>query len=206
MNVRTAAVADLEAMVEIHEHAFPGYMLTLLGRGFLSHLYREFIQSNDAIALVAVSASVGGRLDGFIVGAYDPEAFFATMRRSRGFSMAIAAIPALLRHPISVGERLLSSTRFRGDKPAGLDRAALISSLAVSPSARGSGAGKALVAAFCERIAGSGRKTIFLTTDSEENDAVLQFYRACGFTVHSTLKRSTGRVMALLIKEIECGK
>jgi len=200
--VRRARTADLPQIVAIHEAAFSGFFLTLLGAPFLRELYRAFMVEATAICLVGEVERPSGvpELAGFVVGTVTPESFFRKLLLKRGARFALAAVPALLRHPRRVFPRLLGAVRYRGERPIDVPDAALLSSIGVHPQAARRGLGRALVEQFCEQAARLGAQRVYLTTDHEGNEAVNSLYRRAGFDLAGTLVRPDGRIMNTYVR------
>ncbi len=196
--MRAATAGDVEALVAIHERAFAGYFLTLLGARFLRPFYHEFIARPDGELLLCADAA--GVPLGFVAGTARPEQFFADVRRARGFELGLAMLPALIRHPLRVAERVIAAVRYRGDRPRQLTGHWLLSSLAVDPAAGGRGAGSALVREFCERARAAGAAGVYLLTDGVDNAAALRFYSRLGFDERESLTRPDGRVLLILAR------
>lgn len=201
--IRVARRSDVDAVVAVHGAAFTGFFLTSLGPRFLKLLYEGYVEHESAVLLVAGSDDAdSGDVVGFVAGTTRPEAFFASLRAARGLRMTRAALPALLRRPWIVGERLWAAARYSGEKPAAIGNAALLSSLAVRPGAAGRGIGQKLVEAFCREAALKGASTVYLTTDSSGNDPANAFYGRCGFRRVAELARPRGRIMNVYLRRI----
>jgi GNAT superfamily N-acetyltransferase len=201
--VRGARSPDVAAIVAVHRMAFAGFFLTSLGRRFLADLYRGYLEHPSGILLVEDDSTGSDRtIRGFVAGTTEPEAFYRWLRRSSGLHMAFAAAPALVRHPLTVGQRMASALRYRGDSSRRVTGAALLASLAVRPDAAGGGTGGRLVDAFLDRAASGGCQSTYLSTDAEHNDTVLRFYERKGFRQVARLHRSGGREMTLLSIEL----
>lgn len=205
--LRSAQLDDINAIVEIHCRAFEGFMLTLLGERFLRILYAGFLRESEGVLLVsgehrsqAKSDIADPGLTGFVAGARKPDAFFTRLRRKHAFAFALASIPALVKRPRPVMERLISAIKYRGDSLPTLPGFWLLSSLGVSPGAAGRGVGSALVAEFCRLADDAGASGVYLTTDAEANDSVRGFYERAGFTEHTRVARSNGRKMILFVR------
>lgn len=181
-----------DALAGLHLEAFPGFFLTSLGRRFLRLLYAGFMSAPEAICLVAED---NGDTLGFAAGTVNPAGFFRRLLRQRALAFALAAFPGLVRNPLFAARKCLGALFYRGETPAGLPEAALLSSLAVSPAAQGRGVGQALVAAFVEDIRRRGGKTVYLTTDENENERTNRFYARCGFVLLDTFNRPGRRTM-----------
>ena len=201
--IRRAGRSDVDAVVAVHGAAFAGFFLTSLGPRFLKLLYEGHVEHESAVLLVACSDGTdSGEIVGFVAGTTRPEAFFASLRAARGLQMTSAALPALLRRPWVVGERLWAAVRYSGEKPTAIGNAALLSSLAVRPDAAGRGTGQRLVEAFCREAALQGASTVYLTTDSSGNDPANAFYGRCGFLRVAELARPRGRIMNVYLRQL----
>lgn len=183
---------QIEAIVCLHREAFPGFFLTFLGPRFLQVLYRSFWDADTGICVVA---QYGDELIGFAAGTTEPETFFRTVLRRRVLSFVVAAVPGLLRNPIFVIRKCFGALFYRGEKPAAMPTAGLLSSLAVSPHVSGRGVGRQLVEAFCGEARERGVDAVYLATDASDNDSVNRFYEKCGFHLVDTFERPGRRRM-----------
>jgi ribosomal protein S18 acetylase RimI-like enzyme len=204
IQLRAACFDDVDTIVGVHLSAFPDFFLSRLGFRFLRQLYRVFVTDPDGICLIAEygSATERGSIVGFVAGSSAPAALFRRALRSRGLLFAWSAAGALLRDPVTVARRLLAAISYRGEQPAMLPSAALLSSLAVAPGARLGGVGRALVNGFCGAARSRHSPCVYLTTDRNDNDAVNSFYRTLDFTVLTTTTRRDGRVMITYVKTL----
>lgn len=194
-----AAPADALALASLHAKAFPEFFITRLGPRFVVELYRGFIDRADAICLVAWENCTAV---GVVAGPMRPEDFFGELLRSRGLRFALAAVPGLLRDPWNVGRRLLVAPFYRGEAPPCLDRAALVSTICVSPAARGSGIATALLEEFGATAAARGARHVYLTTDRDANERANSFYLRAGFVFDCEVRRRDRRVMNRYIKNL----
>lgn len=197
--IRTTTNADVGHLCSLHMKSFPGFFLTSLGPRFLRLLYAGFANEPKGICIVAEEKGV---LVGFAAGTTAPDVFFGRLLRRQGWRFAIAAIPGLLRNPGFVARKCLGAVFYRGEQPAGLTNAALLSSLAVSPAYEGKGLGQRLVQAFADAAYKQGCSAIYLTTDEAGNDRVKRFYAKCGFVLRDTFKRPGKRVMNRWVMDI----
>jgi GNAT superfamily N-acetyltransferase len=192
--VVSANLFHLDAIVQIHLTAFEGFFLESMGKRFLKELYRGFLVEPSGLCLVAIDRK---DVVGFVTGTTEPEGFFRRLLRRRWHAFVLAGAASLTLHPIRVGKKFLRALRYRGERPADVPNATLLSSIGVVPSGIGRGIGKVLISAFCERARLLGAFTVFLTTDRDSNDAVNQFYLLNGFKLHSSFLKERGRWMNL---------
>jgi ribosomal protein S18 acetylase RimI-like enzyme len=203
-SVRQATLLDLRSIVALHESAFAGFFLTMLGGAFLRELYRGFIVEADGICWIAEAELTHDKLEilGFVAGTLRPKKFFRRLLFRRGFHFALAALSGITRRPLRVLPRVLSALWYRGDEPSTAPDGALLSSLGVNPGAGRRGIGKMLVNAFCENAAALGARGVYLITDRDGNDAVNTFYGQLGFHVLATAMRR-GRTMNTYLRSVD---
>jgi len=189
MTIRDMEQRDLDAVVEVHRTAFPGFFLTRMGRRFLRAYYETALDYAPTIALVC-EEQPGSALRGFVVGFREPQGFYAlfSARRRRllpAIFRAILSDPGLLR-------AILRNMRRVADQAEHPVDAAELASIGVD--GQGRGAGGRLVEEFCERAAANGLRTVVLTTDAEENDSVRTFYERRGFVLDGFEDRGDRRL------------
>ena len=187
-----ARAALATSLAGLHREAFPGFFLTSLGPGFLRRLYAGFLAHDQGVCVVAEE---GGVVVGFASGPLKPAAFFAGLLRRQWLGFAVAAVPGLLRNPLFAVRKCLGAVLYRGETLEALPDAALLSSLAVSPTVQGRGVGQMLVRAFADEVRRRGSKALYLTTDEADNERTNRFYARCGFELLDTFKRPGNRVM-----------
>jgi ribosomal protein S18 acetylase RimI-like enzyme len=198
--VRAGELSDVDQIAAIHMEAFAGFFLAELGRGFVTQLYRGFLQSPSGLTLVAIS---DGKVAGFVVGTTEPESFFRSLLRTRWFTLLSASVPALWRQPLRVAPKLWSALWYRGERPANIAGGALLSSVGVSPREANQGTGSILVNAFCDWAAQRNKPYVYLTTDRDGNEASNRFYLRLGFQVDGTFQKEKGRWMNRYVRTLQ---
>lgn len=189
--VKPLASEHLDSVVWVHLQAFPGFFLSSLGPRFLGEFYRSFLV--DAIGLGFVACTPQGEVLGAVAGPLNPQGYFRRLLRRRWWAFGMASLGAILRKPTCL-KRLIRATCYRGEAPSGLVRA-LLSSVAVLPSAQGQGIGKALVEAWVKEAQRRGATGAYLTTDADGNEAVNAFYQRVGWHLESSYATPEGRRM-----------
>jgi ribosomal protein S18 acetylase RimI-like enzyme len=214
IEVRPMTQRDLPEVVAIHRAAFPNFFLSFLGPRFLRVFY-GFI-AREGIAIVALA---DGKLAGFVAGVLEPRRFYRRLMTRRFAQLALAITPVVLRHPSTLA-RVVRRARQRtsaalGDRRPGTDDrrpdpienhepiGAELMSLAVDPGHEHRGIGRALVAAFAERVAAAGERRLWLTTDAADNDRVIHFYESQGFSRSREFVTAEGRAMVELTRDVE---
>lgn len=199
ISIREAQPSDVAALAALHVESFQGFFLSRLGARFVAELYSGFVESPDAICVVACQ---NADVVGIAAGPIDPPVFFRRLLFRRGYRFAFAALPVLARHPWEIGRRLLGALLYRGEAPPRYDCAALLSTICVHPSSRGTGVARELLDRFCAVAAAGGAKYAYLTTDRDDNQSVNAFYVRAGFSVTAEVGRSGGRIMNCYLKRI----
>ncbi len=200
ITVRAAAERDLLEIITIHKAAFPGFFLTMLGDRFLHELYRGFLNDSGSIFLIA---SQDEKQIGFVVGTTEPHGLFKRLLISRWYAFILAGFPGILRHTLQIIRRFVAAITYRGEKPEGLEKATLLSSIGILPQYSGLGVGRMLVDDFCQEAFSRGTKHVYLLTDRLGNEVANRFYLKCGFLLESSFMRSGGREMNRYIRTQE---
>ena len=184
--VRIAPLTDvlLESVVEIHLAAFPDYMNTQLGRGYLHAFLRGFLRRDDTVSLLALSES--GQVLGYAVGA--PVQVGAEMNRA----LVPAAVGAVLTRPWilftprirrTAWQRILSIFgRKESAKPTPLLPMPTLSlvSIGVDPQARGRNVGEQLMKAWEQSARQNGCASLRLSV-YPQNAGARRFYERNGW-------------------------
>lgn len=190
--VRPLERGDLAHAALLHADALPDGFFAQLGPHFLSRYLATFLDVPGAVALAVDTPE--GRLAGFAVGSTGSGAtHHRSALRLHGWSLLVSGLLALSTRPRVLAHfvhtragryaRALMSLRrrpeprpvVRGRRRAG--RTAVLLHVVVSPTARGGGAGRTLLAAFEDagRAAGCTRGRLVSFSDTEG------FYRRLGW-------------------------
>jgi ribosomal protein S18 acetylase RimI-like enzyme len=197
-DVRSLVAADADELARLHREAFPDFFLSSLGVPFLRQFYAGFADDASAVGLVARDGR--GRAVGAVVGTIEPAGYFSRLLRSRLVGFGLASARAVVRRPRAAA-RLLRAVTYRGSDAAPSE-GALLSSICVSPAARGTGTGRLLLQAWEQEVADRGVGVAFLTTDADDNDAVNAFYRGAGWRLDETFRTREGRAMNRYTKSL----
>ena len=181
------ALADVDAVVDIHMAGMPGYFLTSLGRRFLSLYYRDVVRSKQGISMVLAR---DGRVLGFATGEFGPGKFYRSLLVRRGLAFGFCALGAVVRRP-AILARMWRQVFERIEAPAS-EKVARLASLAVVPDAEGRGYGLVLIAACIEAICRRGGSAVVLEV-LKDNPTLIQAYERMGFAITRETARSTGK-------------
>jgi ribosomal protein S18 acetylase RimI-like enzyme len=199
VDIRSATLNDVDAIVKLHCQAFPEFFLTLLGESFLQNLYQSFCTHPSGVLIVACES---GQVLGFAAGTVSPDVFFSEVRKARWAKFLVAALPAAIRHPIIVSGKLFSALFYRGERPVELPGAALLSSIGVDPNIIGRSIGSGLLHEFEVRMKAQLANAVYLTTDGSNNERANNFYRKCGYSPESHYYQRRKRLMVRYVKNL----
>lgn len=197
-SLRDARAGDLPDVVAIHQVAFRGFFLDLMGPRFLTAYYAAILDYPDSIFLVHFDGA--GTIDGFAAGFRDPVAFYAYFR-ARRFRLATSIVLAIFRRPSLLAQVFRNTARV-AEPPCQPKRTVELSSIGTSRI--GTGVGAILIKAFCARGVALGAESVVLTTDRDGNDAVVDFYLRNGFAKSGTEMRG-GRTLQKMSRDVSGG-
>ncbi len=170
--LREAVRRDHRAIAALHVGSITSGFLSSLGRPFLGLLYRSLIESERGRVIVAVDE---GRVIGFVAGTSDTGAFYKEFVRRRFLAAGWRLVPALFRP--AAWRQVWETFRYGGHDTRA--RAELLS-MAVAPSARGRGVGRALVDALLEEARSAGVRGMTVVVGAD-NAAAIKLYESAGF-------------------------
>lgn len=191
LRVRTMTGSDVRFAAALHRECLPHGLFPALGSRFLGHYLFTYATSPFGLALVV---EVDGTTAGFLVGSFDEGAHRSHVVRQHGKSLACRGSAAMLWRP-AVAWRFLRTrvaryvagitrrvlARSISGSSTGLEpRTAVLSHVAVAPSARGTGAGATLVSAFVQRVRATEAEAAELLTRDDDLGAG-GFYACLGW-------------------------
>lgn len=198
--IRKAAVNDVDAIVAIHQQAFPDFFLTTLGTRFLQLYYKCMCCCNDAVTLCAEEDGV---VKGFATSSYYSQGFNTSLIKKNLFKFGIMGVELLFTKPKAI-LRLAKNLDKKADGNAVEDKGeyAELYSIAVKPGNQGSGIGKKLLIATEEDVAKHNSR-ISLTTDYYNNEKTIGFYHSLGYQDYYEFTTYPDRKMWRMIKDLE---
>ena len=198
--IRKAAVNDVDAIVAIHQQAFPDFFLTTLGTRFLQLYYKCMCCCNDAVTLCAEEDGV---VKGFATSSYYSQGFNTSLIKKNLFKFGIMGVELLFTKPKAI-LRLAKNLDKKADGNAVEDKGeyAELYSIAVKPGNQGSGIGKKLLIATEEDVAKHNSR-LSLTTDYYNNEKTIGFYHSLGYQDYYEFTTYPDRKMWRMIKDLE---
>lgn len=192
MNVRKASKKDINSIVEIHMERFSSFFLTSLGESFLKVFYRAFLK-NPGILLVLED---DGKVKGFAAGSRDNRGFFKKLLMNDFLGFAKQGFRILFANPAAL--KRMASNAGKSEK----NNLIFAELLSIATLRNKKGYGKILLEEFEKEVALENRENlpISLTTDFDENEKTVQFYRDCGYEINEVFESYNGRKMYRFIK------
>jgi GNAT superfamily N-acetyltransferase len=188
---------DVSDVAHVHLSAFSGFFLSIMGAYFLSAFYRAALQDENSIAF---SATLDGKLVGFVVGTAAPISFYKRILSRHWFYLGITALLRIFTCP-NIIPRLWRRLREAGHMEYSTHQT-LLMSIAVSPAAQGRGVGKVLLEAFVQASREKESVSVCLLTDRIGNDRTNSFYQQAGFECQNFFTTAEGRQMNIYSKNI----
>lgn len=198
---RQALISDVPSVARIHLEAFEGFFLSQLGYGFLCVMYRVFLVNTAGVFVVQESNN--GQVTGFAVGA------LSTGQKDRWLALRYmphflwASLPAIFRHPRTIVTRLIARFFETGSSFNVPNDAAVLRSIGVLTSERGSGAAGDLLGAFEQMALRQGAAHVYLTTDQDNNERAQKFYKRHGYGVAEFFQQDGQRPMWVMSKHLK---
>jgi ribosomal protein S18 acetylase RimI-like enzyme len=177
--VRDMRGKDLTQILSIHKQAFQGFFLERMGSTFLFNYYSILLAFSGSIALVAVDSETDV-IEGFVVGFSRPEEFYSHFRSHR-LKLMKSIFFGVLRRPSLLADIYRNTLRVNKQSVPNsfAPNACELTSIAVH--SKSSGVGSSLLESFISRVWSAGTTRIDLTTDSNHNEYVHNFYIKYGF-------------------------
>jgi ribosomal protein S18 acetylase RimI-like enzyme len=163
-------------------------------------MYRSFLVNRNSLFIVyeavdstivgfAVGSVTLGRRDRWLAVRFLPQFFFAVL-------------PALVESPLRISTRLFRRFFEMGGSPNVPREAAILRSIGVNESSRGSGIADALLKQFETAAFGRGAESVHLTTDEVNNHRAQRFYERRGYGVVERFRQDGTRWMWHMSKDL----
>lgn len=193
MIVRKAELSDIKDVVAIHYDRFAGFFLSTLGKPFLMVFYKAFLKSNGILLVVEDE----GFIKGFAAGSRSNRGFYKKLVKSNLFDFSVAGLKILLTKPAALKRIATNASKSAKNE---LIFAELLSIATVKNK---KGYGKILLQEFENEVARKNIENlpVALTTDYDNNDKAVQFYKDCGYEVQEIFESYQKRKMYRFLKQ-----
>jgi len=198
MIYRNVHKEEYKQLAVIHQAAFKEFFLTDLGLGFLETYYKVVLASGLSIAVCAVDES--SKMLGFSTGSKTKGGYHSKILLSGFFLFFLQALRLIFFRPVALF-RLAKNLNKRPHPNDTGDYSELLA-IGVLPQAKGLGVGKGLLAAYEKEAIKAGFKRVALTTDFNNNKAVVAFYKKCGYEIYYDFITYPNRHMYKMIKTL----
>jgi len=196
--IRKATRNDIEAIVRVHEAAFPDFFLTKLGTSFLRLYYNSVMNHKDGVLL---ACKMDGIIIGLCAGTVLSAGFNSKLIKANIIKFGIESMKILFTKPKALIHLIKNMSK--EDSSAGDDgNYAELLSIAVDPKVQRSGAGKAMLLELEKLIKEKGGERLSLTTDYEDNEKAIGFYKSLGYEPWYDFVTYPNRKMYRLIKQL----
>lgn len=197
LTLRRMGVQDLDFVLEQHKMHFPDNVFHRLGPRMLQCYYRTFLDSNHAVALVAL---IDGHPSGYLTGVLDTVRHRQLVKQFHKSSLAVASLLAALRHPLLaaglVRRRVQVNRRPNSKQPDAPTVTAVLSHVAVQTSRQRLGSGSALVDAFLDHCRAVQSSEVWVAT-ADDPEPSERLYLRRGFTLTGRDRTFDGRWIRL---------
>jgi ribosomal protein S18 acetylase RimI-like enzyme len=183
--IREMRQQDVGAVAQLHYSCLPDGFFAALGPRFLRRYHATFL-SKSGVAFVAVN---DGAIIGMAVGTSNDGEHYRETVRTQGKKLALVAGVSLVTRPKLLAKFLKTRVRryvrgFRKLSGSGAKKPQAVTGslvhIAVSPVARGTGVGKALVEKYVNVVSDRGIARPRVVTKAD-NTIALKFYESLGW-------------------------
>ena len=196
--IQKATINDIDAIVSIHEAAFPDFFLTQLGTAFLKLYYKSVMKHKVGMLLIC---KMDGDTIGLCAGTIISAGFNTRLVKANLFQFGWESVKILFSKPMGL-IRLMKNMN-KEDSSVGDDgNYAELLSIAVDPKVQRSGAGKAMLSELEKVMKEKGGERLSLTTDYEDNDKAVSFYKSLGYEPWYDFVTYPNRKMWRMIKKL----
>ena len=194
MNVRKATKKDINSIVEIHMERFSSFFLTTLGSSFLKVFYKAFLKNPGVLIILEDD----GDIKGFAAGSRDNRSFFKKLLKNNLLEFCFAGARVLLTNPTAL--KRMATNAGKSEK----NNLIFAELLSIATLKNKRGYGKILLEEFEKEIVKENMNDlpVSLTTDYDDNEKAVQFYKDCGYEIQEVFQSFQNRKMYRFIKKL----
>lgn len=197
INIRKIVKAEIKEVVSIHQVAFKDFFLTSLGTRFLRLYYKTALYEDTAVLLGAFDDD--DKLLGFVLGTSQAKGFHKRLLINNLFQYCLMGIYLISTKPKAL-RRLAANMEKVGIVDDDKNYAELLS---IGVANSGKGVGMQLLICFENELKKAYCNKVALTTDSDNNERALSFYKKMNYLEYYTFITYPDRRMFKLIKELK---
>ena len=194
MNVRKATNKDIDSIVEIHMERFSSFFLTTLGYSFLTVFYKAFLKNPGVLIILEDE----GIVKGFAAGSRDSRSFFKKLLKNNLLEFCFAGARILFTKPAAL--KRMATNAGKSEK----NNLIFVELLSIATLKNKKGYGKILLDEFEKEVVHENVNNlpISLTTDYDDNEKAVQFYKDCGYEIQEVFQSFQNRKMYRFIKKL----
>lgn len=198
ISVKKIQKSHINDVVDVHCSSFRNFFLTELGTDFLYLYYSSYLKCNSAILFGCFENE---KLIGFCAAAEKSLGFNKELVKVNLFKFIKQGIKLLITNPKYLKRLYYNSNKISNSIKDEVNYSELFS-IAVLPFKQNYGAGKILIKELENELKLRNCIKLTLTTDTEGNENVLNFYKKMGFSLLYNFSAYPDRTMSRLIKNI----
>ena len=193
-SIREMKLSDLDQVSMIHLKVFKGFFISKLGYKFTKNYYKELLNYQEHIALVAHNEE---KIIGFATGIKNRNLFYKSLWKSL-WKFLVYSLPNIFLKPTMLIDVIFNFFRIRKFKSfknynSGIE----LTSIAANPN--NIGLGTKLLRLFEEEAKKKNIISVTLKTDKNQNEKVLSFYKKNKYTIEH-FEKYNSRELVYLIK------
>lgn len=192
--LRKASKKDINSIVEIHMERFSSFFLTTLGSSFLKIFYKAFLKNPGVLIILEDE----GFVKGFAAGSRDNRSFFKKLLKNNLFEFCFAGVSILFTKPAAL--KRMATNAGKSEK----NNLIFAELLSIATLKNKKGYGKILLEEFEKEVIKENVNNlpISLTTDYNDNEKAVQFYKNCGYEIQEVFQSFQNRKMYRFIKKL----
>ena len=199
MEIKSIPKKDLKQVVAVHKDSFKGFFLTELGDHFLE-VYYDCVRKNEKGILLGYYEDE--ELFGFCAATTISQKFNAHLVKKNIFRFFFIGIRLVVTRIPSLVRLFKNFAKTNATIPDDGNYSELLS-IGVSNKKQGLGIGKKLLIQLEREMKLNGCSKLSLTTDYNNNEKAIQFYKGLGYDIFYDFVAYPNRAMYRMIKKID---
>jgi ribosomal protein S18 acetylase RimI-like enzyme len=199
MEIKEISKKDLPQVIEVHKISFKGFFLTELGDHFLT-VYYDCVRKDERGLLIGFYDE--GQLCGFCAATTFSKGFNKHLVKKNLVRFSLIGVRLVFTQIPSLVRLVKNFTKTNPDVKDEGNYAELLS-IGVSGNKQGQGIGKKLLIQLESELRLKGCTSLSLTTDYNDNEKAIQFYKDLGYAVYYDFVTYPNRRMYRMIKKLD---
>ena len=173
---------------------FSSFFLTTLGYSFLTVFYKAFLKNPGVLIILEDE----GIVKGFAAGSRDSRSFFKKLLKNNLLEFCFAGARILFTKPAAL--KRMATNAGKSEK----NNLIFVELLSIATLKNKKGYGKILLDEFEKEVVHENVNNlpISLTTDYDDNEKAVQFYKDCGYEIQEVFQSFQNRKMYRFIKKL----